>query len=127
MPYMEPLIQRDFLGTMKGLADFRRFKEIYSQIEQDETALRELISSFLAKPTNQLLLQIEQTSSYLKAEVEKFNKLIRAQDIDGPIFWCAEIESRVVGLLQRAQQILEKYDVNLQNFRVDCTHLKDGF
>ena len=106
---MDGFIERDFLGTSRGLSDFLRFKEVLNQIQRDEGILRELISRFLKNPSNKLLREISERSSHLKADLEGLKKIMNYNDIDGAIFYCVEVEGRVAELLERAKDILQIY------------------
>ena len=103
---MDGFKEQPFLGTMKGMADFGRFKVILSQIHRDEIIMRGLISRFLTKPSNQLLMEIAEEESYLKAGMGDLKNLMKTNDIDGGLFCCAEVEERVAGLLEKVQKIL---------------------
>lgn len=106
---MNSFKQRDFLGTSKGLSDFHRFKEAFSQIEHDEVSLRRLISRFLIKPSNQLPMKIGEKSSHLRAGMENLRELMENSGIDSGIFYCVEVEARVGEVLKKAYEILQRY------------------
>lgn len=53
------------------------------------------------------MIEISEMSSFLKAEMATLHELMKNNRIDGAIFFCVDIESRVSGLLEKAQEILE--------------------
>ena len=105
---MESRDQDRFLGTSRGLSDFHRFKEVLRQIEQDEAGLREYISRLPAKPSKELLKGIAERTTYLQAQMEALKEMMEINGIDGAIFYCVEIESRVAELLEKARRVLKE-------------------
>ena len=103
---MNPFDQRE-LGTSRGLADFHRFKTVLNQIGDDEVILKDLISRFLKKPSNQLLSEIGERSSILRSEIGNMKDLRESDGIEGSIFYFKEIEGRLAVLLEKADEILK--------------------
>ena len=108
---MESFNRRNALGTMKGMADFHRFKSALTQIHRDETLLKELISRFLRNPSNQLQKEVAERRAYLLAEMEAFREMTDMNGMDG-VFFLAESGGRISEVLEEADRILRNVSLH---------------